>query len=297
MSVSTKLLMTVIISVVVAFFAWENFYFSLGEGGVLGVSLCISLPFLLRWYRKTTRVTAFFKQPLLRLFFYLLPTIPVLLYWITLRTIASWDVVDEFWYIVMYLILGIAWLAFSLQGMLLVWSFSYEDDALMGSNHAAIVAMTGAIIGSSLIYTGANIGDGPGWWSVIFAGLLGMVSWLLLGGLIDKLTGQIESVIMAHDLNSGIRFAAYLVASALILARASSGDWTSFDVTLVEFLAGWPVVLLVIGVIILERTSVKTVAESDESKQRSTSILIGMAYLLYGLLVTFVLMPILGGGQ
>ncbi len=275
-------------------FAWEILYFSIGEGFVLGLSGYLSVVFIVGWYRKAHRVTGFFEQVQLRLYFYLLPCIPVFLYFITLNTVASWDVIGEFFYILMYLLLGIAWLWASLNGMLLFWSFSYEDDVLMGRNKAAIVAATGAIIGSSLIYAGTNIGDGPGWWTVVIAGGLGTLTWLLLGALIDKLTAVIESITMEHDVNSGLRFGAYLVGSGLILAVASSGDWTSLLATVGEFFVGWPVIPLALLMIVLERRLFGAIGDEPE-KQKQLSVIVAVCYLLYGILVCLLMLPTSGG--
>lgn len=299
MTIIKKIRVMLLFCVIFSIAAWEILYFSFGEGFVLGLSGYLSVLFLFGWYRKTTRITQFFNQGRLRLYFYLLPSIPVILYLVILNTAASWDVVGDFFYGLMYLLLGIAWLSLSLNGMLLFWSFSYEDDVLMGKNNAALITLTGAIIGSSLIYAAANVGDGPGWWTVVIAGGIGTLTWLLLGLLINKLTAIIEAITMEHDVNSGIRFGSYLIASGLILALASSGDWTSFSVTLSEFLVGWPVLPLTGIVVILEGSLFKIEDTGEERQsQQFASIIVTLCYLLYAALVVFMLMsPLLGGSE
>lgn len=273
-----------------AVFAWNFLFFSFGEGLLLGFSFCIAVPFLYRWYLKTRKVTQFFEDPKRRRYLMFLPFIPVLLYLLTLTTVASWDVIVSVFYIIFYLFVGIAWVSLSFDAMLLFWSFSYEDDVLMGTEKAPLILLTGAMAGVSLIYAGANIGDGPGWWTVVFAGGLGTVAWLFLGGIISWLTSIIEMITIDRDVNSGIRFAGYLLASGVILARASAGDWTSFTATVQEFGAGWPVIPLAILMIFLERTMFKGSSTShDERLIRIKSVCAAVIYILYGVSVLFLL--------
>lgn len=287
---SNKLVKLMITTFIITYFAWEVLYFSIGEGFVLGISIYFSATFLFGWYRQTALSTRFFGKPGLRVYLFLLPFIPVILYLLTLTSVASWDVINVMPYIGMYLVLGIAWLSLTFSGMLLFWSFSYQDDALLGKNRAALALLTGAMIGVSLIYAGANIGDGPGWWTIVFAGGLGTLSWLLLGALINKLTGIIERITIDHENGSGIRFASYLIASGLILARASAGDWTSFSVTILEFLAGWPVLPLVAMMILFELLLFKNQENDAEDAYRNVKSMIAVGiYLLYALYIVILL--------
>ncbi|MFD2386655.1 hypothetical protein [Enterococcus rivorum] len=252
MVVKNRLFNMLLISFFISLFSWEFLYFSIGEGVVMGISIYLSCLFLRGWYLKVSRRTTFFNEIKSGIYLYLLPMIALFFYLVTLRTAASWDVSDSFSYTLLYLLLGIAWLSLSFSGMLLFWAFSYEDDVLMSQNRSSMIMLTGAVIGSSLIYAGANIGDGPGWWTVVFAGGLGTVSWLLLGMLINFTTGIINRITVDRDINSGIRFSAYLVASGLILARGSAGNWLSFTRTIVDFTVAWPVLLMVILMILFE---------------------------------------------
>src|SRR4051812_29982803 len=90
-----------------------------------------------------------------------------LLIFVVLRTCASFDVAQAPPYLFMYVVLGLAWLriiepAFSFAGL------SLRDDLFERRNHAAMPAAIGALLGVTLCYAGGNIGDGPGWWVVVF---------------------------------------------------------------------------------------------------------------------------------
>lgn len=80
------------------------------------------------------------------------------------------------------------------------------------------------ICGSDSYLRGSQHRDGPGWWVVLFAAGLGLITWLGLALVINLLTDISERVSVDRDMGSGIRFGAYLIASSLILAYASGGD-------------------------------------------------------------------------
>ena len=85
-----------------------------------------------------------------------------------LKTGASYDVVDAPRYLFMYVVLGLAWsrvseMAFAYVGL------SARDDVIERGNSAAVPAVTGGLVAVTLCYAGGNIGDGPGWWVVVFS--------------------------------------------------------------------------------------------------------------------------------
>ena len=132
------------------------------------------------------------------------------------------------------------------------FDLSWIDDALNMNNISAMYAVIGGFLGLSIIYAGANIGDGLGWWCVIFAGGLGIGTWILMGIVVDKITKAFERITVDRDISCGIRIGSYLLASGIILGRASAGDWTSFSMTVIEFGVGWPVLPLTMLTVIVE---------------------------------------------
>lgn len=285
----TKLL----VIMVGAYFCYEYLYFSYGEGVIMSFSAYCSAVFLWDWYVRTDHNTNFFNMTRTRIYLYVLPFTTGLLYLLTLRTVASFDVIGELLYIVMYLLFGIAWISVTLRGMFLLWSFSYQDDVLMGRNQAALIAFTGAFLGISLIYAGANIGDGPGWWTVVWAGGLGTITWLILGFAVSRCTGIVDSVLMDRDLGSGIRLGCFWLACGLILARASGGDWTSFSATVVEFVVGWPAILLTVIMIVSERLLFRVREEwEEEAEGNQKTVLVSAFYIIYAI-IAVALLPLL----
>jgi len=205
------------------------------------------------WYRRLPEVKPVKRDKVIKYVLGLLPVVSLFIILYTLRFLASFDVVNDKIYIILYTLLGYTW---TFLGMKLVFRFfdiSWIDDALLLNNKAALYTVSGAFLGLVIIYSGANIGDGPGWWCVLFAGGLGLITWFLLGRIIHSFTQAFERITIDRDISCGIRIGTYLLASGIILARASAGDWTSFYSTIVEFLVGWPVLVLTVFAIIVER--------------------------------------------
>jgi hypothetical protein len=148
--------------------------------------------------------------------------------------------------------LGYAWMFAGLSLMALCFDLRWADDFVYLNNKAALAAVIGEFFTIAFIYAGANIGDGPGWWCVIFAGSLGLAAWIILGFIIHLCTGIFERITVDRDMGCGVRFLIYLLASGAILGYACSGDWMSFKMTIVEFAVGWPVLPLTAVFIFIE---------------------------------------------
>jgi len=208
---------------------------------------------LTRWYGRLPSYGPVRRDRAVKYVLGFLPVVSFFIIAVTLRFLASFDVVNDFFYILFYILLGYAWIFLGMRWVFRFFDISWIDDVLNLNNRAALVTVGGAFLGLTLIYSGANIGDGPGWWCVIFAGGLGLISWFLLGRLVNSFTQVFERITVDRDIYCGIRFGAYLTASGIILARASAGDWTSFSHTIAEFLVGWPVLPLTALAILVER--------------------------------------------
>ena len=170
-----------------------------------------------------------------------------------LLTAAASDVREAPQYLFMYLVLGLAWLrlahwVFPLLGL------NPRDDLFERRNDAAVPAWAGALIGVTCCYGGGNIGDGPGWWVVIFsAGLASAalaVTWLVVG----QQTDLVETVTVGRDRAAGWRLGALLTTSGVIYGFAVTGDWISASLTVSDFLSrAFPALALVAVCILAER--------------------------------------------
>ena len=155
--------------------------------------------------------------------------------WIVLSRWSSFDVRSNPAYMTFYMVMGAGWSG----ACLVAWNWlglSYRDDVVERSNRAAALALSGALVGNLLGFTGANIGDGPGWWVVVFcAGLAGLflfAGWLILQGL----AGIQERITIDRDSASGAHVGGLMSAAGLVLGRSVAGNWASATETLMDFL-------------------------------------------------------------
>jgi len=181
-----------------------------------------------------------------------------LLIFAVLKTGASFDVVDAPQYLFMYVVLGLAWLW--IVSMIFPYlGLSPRDDMFERHNRATVPALRGALVGVTLCYAGGNIGDGPGWWVVVFAAALATIVLLISWMALTQLSAVADAVTVDRDPAAGIRLGAFLVSCGVILGRAVAGDWHSASATVADFSAFLPyVVVLVIAATLFERRAQPT---------------------------------------
>jgi uncharacterized membrane protein YjfL (UPF0719 family) len=164
-----------------------------------------------------------------------------------LRLYSSFDVRDSPVYILFYFAMGMAWVGLAARFILPYFGLSSRDDVVERQNPAAAHAIGGALLGVALCFAGGNIGNGPGWWVVVFSAVLATLAFFVLWALLDRFTGLADAVTVERDPASGLRLAGYFVGSGLILGRAVAGDWVSINATVTSgswagrsFCCGWP---------------------------------------------------------
>lgn len=171
-----------------------------------------------------------------------------------LRLYSSWDVKSNPVYIGFYLVMGAAWVGFASR-FLGTFGLSARDDVIERGNPAAAYAIGGALLGITLCFAGGNIGNGPGWWVVVFSAALSTLAFFLLWALLHRFTGLADAVTIDRDPASGLRLGGYFIGSGLILGRAVAGDWVSMEATVIDFVrTAWPVLLLWAAAALMERT-------------------------------------------
>ncbi len=171
---------------------------------------------------------------------------------------SSHDVRDNPVYIFFYMAMGFGWVG--LWNLILPYvGLSFRDDALELDNDAAGLAVSGSFLGMTLAFAGANIGDGPGWWCVVFCAVLSGGAMLLLWVIANLITNVDEFITVDRDIASGWRIGGFFIGSGLILGRAVAGNWVSAQATVDDFLAkGWPMLILWAVVVMLDFSSKPT---------------------------------------
>ncbi len=188
-----------------------------------------------------------------------------------LHTVASFDVVNDVRYQFMYLMLGLAWLRLALAAFT-VAGLSARDDVVERGNPAAGIALSGALIGVALCYAGGNIGDGPGWWVVVFSAALSTVTCLALWVALTLCSPIADSVAIDRDRASGTRLGGFLVALGLVLGRGVAGNWESGMQTIADFAAVLPTAALVLVCAV----AIEFVARPTPSRPQGPVVVLGV---------------------
>jgi hypothetical protein len=180
---------------------------------------------------------------------------PLLSSAVVLFVLLKWsahDVRDDWAYILFYMIIWFGWTGV-MNRVIALLGVSLRDDVLERGNSAAALALGGATVGISLAYAGGNIGDGPGWWVVIFSAALASGALMLLWSIGSVASGIGDAITVDRDVASGWRVLGFFIAGGSVLGRAVAGDWNSAYQTVTEFIVqGWPVLLIWAGSIFMD---------------------------------------------
>lgn len=170
---------------------------------------------------------------------------------LVVRTLADAVVREMPAYQFLYVALGAAWLKFVEFGF--HWfGLSVRDDVVERANPAATAAIGGLLIGIACAYAGGNIGDGPGWWIVVFSAAVSTTALAVVWNWLGRFTRIIDAITIDRDMAAGVRFGGFMIACGLIAGRAVAGDWTGLDRFFIDFasVAPWMLVLLAAAVAI-----------------------------------------------
>jgi hypothetical protein len=215
-----------------------------------------------------------------RLMLLFVPPICAILLFAVLRSMASFDVQDSPTYIFFYMVLGAGWVGWAAK-LLPYAGLSPRDDVVERGNGAAGLAVAGAVLGVTLCFAGGNIGDGPGWWVVVYSATLATITLAGLWLVLDTFTGITDTITIERDSRAGLRAAALLIGAGLILGRAVAGDWVSYVATWRDFvMVGWPALALFAIAIPVERWARPSPLGYPSAARISVGMLPGILYLL-----------------
>lgn len=163
---------------------------------------------------------------------------------LVLLSLSSSDVRPDVFSTFAYFCIGAGWLG----GASILFPFlgvSPRDDVLERGNWAALWPVGGALVGVTLCFAGANIGNGPGPEVVFFCSVLSTGTFFLLWLALELIASPSEAITVERDEAAGVRVAGFLVAIGILLGRAVAGDWQSIPDTLLDFCrCGWPALFL-----------------------------------------------------
>jgi hypothetical protein len=213
------------------------------------------------------------------------PLSGLILTYIVVQTWGDATVRGHFDYVLLFLVGAVAWLGLA-DLVISGFGISSRDDAIERDNRAAAVAIGGWLLGLSVIYAFSNVGAGPTIWTTLApacAGTIALVAMCLAIVIVGGTT--IDDITIDCDLASGLRLAGALLGAALILGRASGGQWTSWSQTWIDFLRySWPAWLLALVVGVLHSLLRPTPA-NPRPNALVWGIVPALGYLLFGVVV------------
>lgn len=214
------------------------------EVAVTAMSIMFALAGWIGWYVRVLRTSEFITPRKARRALLHVPLVCLGVLVLVLLSIASRDVRTDPRYVIMYTILGALWLILC-QLVVVLLGHRPIEDVVQRANPAASWAAAGFLLGPTLCYAGGNIGDGPGWWVVIYAAFFATVSWFTLIYAIDQLCANLDEISIGRDPATGVRFLGTSIALGLILGRGVAGTWVSAPATLSDFARdAWPALVI-----------------------------------------------------
>ena len=219
---------------------------------VLFISLILLFLFFKFWYQPLIILWPPGRNKKTKIILGILPVFFPVIIILIIIFFASPDISGNFFNITFYIVLGYVWILTGFMLITLCFDLHWTDDALHLNNKAALPAIAGEFFAITFIYAGANAGENPGWYAVLYRGSLGLAVWLILGWIIHLCTGIFEKITVERDIKCGIRFCLYLLLCGVILGYACSGNWISFSMTIIKFMVSWPVLPLTALFIIIE---------------------------------------------
>jgi len=223
------------------------------EAAVLLICIFLTLGFWGAWVRQPIKFPSAGMPRRPTRVLRLAPLVAALVLFAVLKTLSSFDVQDSAVYLTFYMLMGAAWVGVTTQLTALA-GVSRRDDVIERRNGAAAIALAGAIVGITLAFAGGNIGDGPGWWVVVFSAAISTGTLYLLWLAFDNLTRINDTVTVERDPAAGVRLAGFLIAAGMLLGRGVAGDWVSAAATLRDFVVtAWPVFVLLAVAVAVER--------------------------------------------
>lgn len=224
-----------------------------GEFLVLFLSFLVAVWCWFVWYEDLALISRWHSRHIKRSPLYLTPVLCLGILYLVVSRLAASSVRSDPQFIGFYLILGAAIVGLCTRLFPFLGLDARQDVAERG-NSAATLALGGALVGLTLSFCGANVGEGPGFHVVLFCTLLSVGGLMILWLIYELLTSASDAITVDRDLAAGLRFGCLLAAAGLILGFAVTGEWGWYRDAWGDFLRfGWPVGPLTVLAAVLQR--------------------------------------------
>jgi hypothetical protein len=220
---------------------------------LLDLSVPVAIVLWVRWYSSLRLSPALRVTRPGRVAFVVIPVLCMIFLFAVLKRFSADSVKSDSSTVILFLLLGASWvglaqLVFGLLGI------SARDDVIERGNAAAVWVVSGQIVGSTLCFAGANVGNGPGPEVVAFCALLSTSALFLVWFLVECIGSVADTITIDRHLGTGIRMCGWLIATGIVLGDAVTGNWKSVSATVRDFaVCGWPAAATALAVALLER--------------------------------------------
>src|SRR6185503_4078763 len=116
----------------------------------------------------------------------------LLLAWVVWRW-ADQQIRDNWGYPLLVFLMGGAFLTI-VAGLLPWLGISLREDAFERRNFAAVLGLSGAVLGVLIIYSASNAGAGPSFWNNVFSTFLATGTWLVCWFIVAAAGGAAASI-------------------------------------------------------------------------------------------------------
>ncbi|MBX3461148.1 MAG: hypothetical protein KF696_14475 [Planctomycetes bacterium] len=208
-----------------------------------------------------------------------------------LKLWSSFDVRDSAPYLAQYWFMGAAFAA--VAGIIIspLMGISHRDDVCERSNPAAAFAWLGVVAGFTIAYAGSNIGDGPGWWVVVFCTFVAYGFLLAVWFAFELAFHIAELVTVERDVAAGMRFGGLMLGLGIVAGRGAAGNWQGPDNAIADFLSVVvPALPLVVCAAIVELL-LRPKAGAEVRQPALFGALPGLAFTLGGFFYVWLLKP------
>jgi hypothetical protein len=244
----------------------------------LFIGIVVALLLWPRYYKAIFQVHSFRPNRMHKVLLAILPVLCMLLVVAVLWKWSSPDVRSDPEWIALYAVGGAAWLQLGLY-LLSLFGISAREDVLERQNPSAAWVVYGALTGTALCYTGANVGNGPGAEVVLFCAGLSTLCLFGFWFCLERIFRLTDRVTIERDESAGIRIGGWILSLGLIFGAAVAGDWESLEGALRDFIQyAWVSLLFMLAAVLAEY--IFKISRKQENLPRSVSFVIAAGYLL-----------------
>ncbi len=191
--------------------------------------------------------------------------------------------------VVEYSALGVVllYIAHLVNDKIILHSFKNVKELVDDKNVGAGAVQAGSYIASGLIIAGSIHGEGGGIVTAVAFFVLGQVALVVFSKIYDVITSyNVLEEIEKDNYSAGIAFSGTLIALGIILAKAASGNFVSWEYNLSSFVmyALVAFVLLPVFRIIIDKL---VITNADINKEIAVDKNIGAGFLEFGTTVGF----------